>query len=63
LQYKEGQRKQLRKNKDVCRVSSKMGCPALGVSVTFLKQPALPGGGEAPQTKKISKKILKNKNH
>jgi hypothetical protein len=32
-----------------------MGCPALGVSVAFLKQPALPG--EAPQTKK---KFLKN---
>jgi hypothetical protein len=27
----------------------------------FLKQPALPG--EAPQTKKKSKKNLKNKNH
>jgi hypothetical protein len=26
-----------------------MGCPALGVWVAFLKQPALPG--EAPQTK------------
>jgi hypothetical protein len=33
----------------------KMGCPALGVSVAFLKQPALPG--EAPETKKNSKKI------
>jgi hypothetical protein len=38
-----------------------MGCPALGVWVAFLKQPALPG--EAPQTKKKSKKNLKNKNH
>jgi hypothetical protein len=38
----------------------KMGCPAMGISVAFLKQPALPG--EAPETKKIlnnSKKILK----
>jgi hypothetical protein len=31
-----------------------MGCPALGIWVGFLKQPALPG--EAPQ-KKIFKKI------
>jgi hypothetical protein len=31
-----------------------MGCPALGVSVAFLKQPALPS--EAPQTKKIINK-------
>jgi hypothetical protein len=38
-----------------------MGCPALGVSVAFLKQPALPG--EAPQTKKISKIFLKNKDY
>jgi hypothetical protein len=38
-----------------------MGCPALGVSVAFLKQPAQPG--KAPQTQKNSKKILKNKNH
>jgi hypothetical protein len=38
-----------------------MGCPALGISVAFFKQPALPG--EAPQTKKNSKKILKYKNH
>jgi hypothetical protein len=38
-----------------------MGCPALGVLVAFLKQPALPG--KAPETKKNSKKILKNKNH
>jgi hypothetical protein len=34
-----------------------MGCPALGVSVAFLKQPTLPG--EAPQTKKI--KIINKK--
>jgi hypothetical protein len=34
-----------------------MGCPALGVSVAFLKQPALPG--EAPQTKKNFLKISK----
>jgi hypothetical protein len=42
-----------------------MGCQALGVSVAFLKQPALPG--KAPQTKKILKKYKKikiiNKNH
>jgi hypothetical protein len=38
-----------------------MGCPALGVLVAFLKQPALPV--KAPQTKKNSKQILKNKNH
>jgi hypothetical protein len=40
---------------------TKMGCPALGISVAFLKQPAQPG--EAPQTKKKSKKNLKNKKH
>jgi hypothetical protein len=34
---------------------AEMGCPALGVSVAFLKQPVLPG--EAPQTKKILKKF------
>jgi hypothetical protein len=33
-----------------------MGCPALGVSVAFLKQPAL------PQTNKNSKKNSKKKN-
>jgi hypothetical protein len=38
-----------------------MGCPALGIWVGFLKQPALPG--EAPPQKKSSKKIQKNKNH
>jgi hypothetical protein len=38
-----------------------MGCPALGIWVGFFKQPALPG--EAPQKKKSSKKVLKNKNH
>jgi hypothetical protein len=32
-----------------------MGCPALGIWVGFMKQPALPG--EAP-----TKKILQNKN-
>jgi hypothetical protein len=37
------------------------GCPALGIWVGFLKQPALPG--EAPPKKNSSKKILKNKNH
>jgi hypothetical protein len=36
-----------------------MGCPALGVSVAFLKQPALPG--KAPQTKKILINFLKIK--
>jgi hypothetical protein len=41
--------------------SCQMGCPALGISVGFLKQPALPG--EAPPKKNSSKKILKNKNH
>jgi hypothetical protein len=35
-----------------------LGCPALEIWVAFLKQPALPG--EAPQTKKKSKKLLKN---
>jgi hypothetical protein len=34
---------------------------SIGGSVAFFKQPALPG--EAPQTKKKSKKNLKNKNH
>jgi hypothetical protein len=38
-----------------------MGCPALGIWDSFLKQPALPG--EAPQNKNSSKKNLKNKNH
>jgi hypothetical protein len=38
-----------------------MGCPALGISVAFFKQPALPS--EAPETKKKSKKNLKNKNN
>jgi hypothetical protein len=33
-----------------------MGCPALGIWVGFLKQPALPG--EATQKKNSSKKIL-----
>jgi hypothetical protein len=36
-----------------------MGCPALGISVAFLKQPALPG--EAPQTKKFLKIKKKKK--
>jgi hypothetical protein len=39
-----------------------MGCPALGIWVGFLKQPALPG--EAPKNKncsKIKKKLNKNK--
>jgi hypothetical protein len=38
-----------------------MGCPALGIWVGFLKQPALPG--KATQNKNSSKKFLKNKNH
>jgi hypothetical protein len=37
-----------------------MRCPALGVSVAFLKQPTLPG--KEPQTKKIKNIIQKNKN-
>jgi hypothetical protein len=37
-----------------------MGCPALGIWVGFLKQPALPG--EAPEKKTSSKKFQKNKN-
>jgi hypothetical protein len=36
-----------------------MGCPALGIWVGFLKQPALPG--KATPKKNSSKKILKNK--
>jgi hypothetical protein len=32
-----------------CQKLIKMGCPALGIWVGFLKQPALPG--EAPQKK------------
>jgi hypothetical protein len=36
-----------------------MGCPALGIWVGFLKQPALLG--EAPQKINSSKKILKKK--
>jgi hypothetical protein len=44
-----------------CKTDSKtkMGCPALGIWVGFLKQPALPG--EAPPQKKSSKIIRKNK--
>jgi hypothetical protein len=43
-----------------------MGCPALGIWVGFLKQPALPG--EAPPKKNSSKKKFKKlksliKNH
>jgi hypothetical protein len=34
-----------------------MGCPALGIWVGFLKQPALPG--KAPPKKNSSKKNLK----
>jgi hypothetical protein len=36
-----------------------LGCPALGIWVGFLKQPALPG--KAPPQKNSSKKIVKNK--
>jgi hypothetical protein len=36
-----------------------MGCPALGIWVGFLKQPALPG--EAPPKKKKKKKIINKK--
>jgi hypothetical protein len=36
-----------------------MGCPALGIWVGFLKQPALPG--EAPQNKFLQKKFKKIK--
>jgi hypothetical protein len=36
-----------------------MGCPALGIWVGFLKQPALPG--EAPQKKNSKKKIVNKK--
>jgi hypothetical protein len=36
-----------------------MGCPALGIWVSFLKQPALPG--EVPQKKSSSKKFKKKK--
>jgi hypothetical protein len=38
-----------------------MGCPAWGIWVGILKQPALPG--EAPQKKNSSKNLKKNKNH
>jgi hypothetical protein len=38
-----------------------MGCPALDISVGFLKQPALPG--EKTPKKNSSKKFQKNKNH
>jgi hypothetical protein len=45
------------KNMDVTRINllHKMGCPALGIWVGFLKQPALPG--EAPPQKNSSKKF------
>jgi hypothetical protein len=42
-------------------IIAEMGCPALGIWVGFLKQPALPG--KAPPKKNSSKKIQKNKNH
>jgi hypothetical protein len=35
--------------------SNKMGCPALGIWVGFLKQPTLPG--EAPQKKFLQQKF------
>jgi hypothetical protein len=52
--------KNFQKSQNKAKIGQKgqMGCPALGIWVGFLKQPALPG--EAPHT---SKKILKNKNH
>jgi hypothetical protein len=40
--------------------SRQMGCPALGIWVGFLKQPALPG--KAPPKKYYSKKNRNNKN-
>jgi hypothetical protein len=44
-----------------------MGCPALGIWVGFLKQPALPGKALPPPNKNSSKKIQKKnsliKNH
>jgi hypothetical protein len=40
---------------------TQMGCPALGIWVGFLKQPALLG--EGPQNKNSSKKFKKIKNH
>jgi hypothetical protein len=38
-----------------------MGCPALGIWVGFLKQPALPG--EAPKKNILQFFFIKNKNH
>jgi hypothetical protein len=48
-------------NPKIGDILEQMGCPALGIWVGFLKQPALPG--KAPQKNISSKKILKNKNH
>jgi hypothetical protein len=48
-------------NKKSFLIIAEMGCPALGIWVGLLKQPALPG--EAPPKKNSSKKFLKNKNH
>jgi hypothetical protein len=55
--------KNFQKSQNKAKIGQKgqMGCPALGIWVGFLKQPALPG--EAPPQKNSSKKILKNKNH
>jgi hypothetical protein len=45
-----------KKKKLIFNFQCQMGCPALGIWVGFLKQPALPG--KAPQ-KKFFKKISK----
>jgi hypothetical protein len=45
-------------NQKTFLIIAEMGCPALGIWVGFLKQPALPS-----EEKNSSKKILKNKNH
>jgi hypothetical protein len=36
-----------------------MECPALGIWVGFLKQPAIPGEARHPQKKILQKKFLK----
>jgi hypothetical protein len=42
-------------NKKTFFIITEMGCPALGIWVGFLKQPALPG--EAPQKNNLQKKF------
>jgi hypothetical protein len=42
--------------KNIQKILIKMGCPALGIWVGFLKQPTLPG--KAPPQKK--KSLIKN---